>query len=517
MKKIFIKFINWIEVNGNKLPSTATIFFYLAISIIALSFIFSLFGLSANYNSLDSEGNLVENTVVVKSLLSADGINFMTTSLVSNFKNFYALTVVLTIMLMISIAQGSGLLDVLIHKIAIKTPANLITPVVAFLGVMLSIASSTGYVVLVPLAAILYKSANRNPIAGIAVAFAGTSAGWGANLLIAANDPVLADITEKAARYIDPTYTVDATANWYAAAASVFVIVGVITFVEKYITSKNLSTIENLDKEVEKVEKLTELQERGLKFSGIFSSVYIIVIVGLIISGLNGGVGSFLLAPETNSIVGSPFLKSIITYIGLLFVISGLSYGYFAKTIKSEKDVVAMMENAMRDLAPFIVIIFFAAQFTAYFNYTNLGTIISAYGVIFLESIGLTGIGSLVLFLVISGFLNLFMAVDSAKWVILAPVFVPMFMQLGFSPELTQMFYRIGDSSTNIIAPLMPFFPYVLAIMKKYDKKAGMGTLIATMLPYTICIMIVWTIFIVIWYFLGIPLGPDALLHYNVQ
>ncbi len=514
MKKSFEKFINWIEVSGNKLPSTATIFFQLAVGVIILSFILSLFGLSATYNSFDTEGNLVENVVAVKSLISADGFNFMTTSMVTNFKDFYALTVVLTIMLMISIAQGTGLLDVLIHKIALGTPANLITPVVAFLGVMMSIASSTGYVVLVPLAAILYKSANKNPITGVAVAFAGTSAGWGANLLIASNDPVLADITQKAARTIDPNYVVDATANWYAAATSVFLLVAVITFVEKFITSKTLKDPVINEKDKEQIKQLTPLQEKGLKYAGIFSLIYIGSIVGMIISGLNGGFGSFLLNPETNSLVGSPFLHSIITYIGLLFVVGGLSYGYFAKTITSEKDIIAMMENAMRDLAPFIVIIFFAAQFTAYFTYSNLGTIISVYGATFLESIGLTGIGVLVLFVIISGFLNLFMAVDSAKWVILAPVFVPMFMKLGYSPELTQMFYRVGDSSTNIIAPLMPFFPYVLSILKKYDEKAGMGTLVATMLPYTVFIMITWTIFMVVWYLLGLPLGPNTSLNY---
>ncbi len=515
MKKTFEKFINWIEVTGNKLPSTATIFFQLAVGVIILSFILSLLGLSATYSSFDADGNLVENVVSVKSLISAEGFNFITTTMVSNFKDFYALTVVLTIMLMISIAQGTGLLDVLIHKIALGTPANLITPVVAFLGVMMSIASSTGYVVLVPLAAILYKSANKNPITGVAVAFAGTSAGWGANLLIASNDPVLADITQKAARTIDPNYVVDATANWYAAAASVFLLVTVITLVEKFITSKTLKDPVGAENK-EEIKKLTDLQERGLKFAGLFSLIYIGAIVGMIISGFNGGFGAFLLNPDTNSLVGSPFLHSIITYIGLLFVISGLAYGYFAKTITSEKDVIAMMENAMRDLAPFIVIIFFAAQFTAYFTYSNLGTIISVYGATFLENIGLTGIGVLVLFVIISGFLNLFMAVDSAKWIILAPVFVPMFMKIGYSPELTQMFYRVGDSSTNIIAPLMPFFPYVLSIFKKYDEKAGMGTLVATMLPYSVFIMISWTIFMVIWYLLGLPIGPNTALNYTM-
>lgn len=513
MKQGFVKFINWIEEKGNKLPSVATLFFYLALFVIVISGICGALGVTASYDALDAEGNLVATTITARSLLNPEGLNFITTSLVTNFKDFYALSVVLTIMLMISIAQGTGLLDVLIYKISKNTPVALITPVVAFLGVMLSIASSTGYVVLVPLAAILYISVGKNPIAGIAVAFAGTSAGWGANLLIASNDPVLADITQRAAQTIDPNYTVDATANWYASAMSVFLIVIVITLVEKYITTKSLeSHVQTYDAVT--IKELTADQERGLKYSGIFTLIYVGALAGLIISGMNGGFGSFLLNPETKSLIGSPFLQSIIAYIGFMFAFSGLVYGKFAKTIKSEKDVVAMMENAMRDLAPFIVIIFFAAQFTAYFTYTNLGTIISVNGANFLQNIGFTGVPILIVFVLITGILNLFMAVDSAKWVILAPVFVPMFMRLGYSPEITQMFYKIGDSSTNIIAPLMPFFPYVLAIMKKYDKNAGMGTLISTMLPYSICIMISWTLFILIWFLLGIPVGPDTALYY---
>ncbi len=513
MKKIFEKFISWIEVKGNKLPSVATLFFYMAIAVILISGVCGALGISATYNALDANGTLIQTTVTAQSLLNADGFNYIMLNLITNFQNFYALSVVLTIMLMISIAQGTGLLDVLIYKISQKTPTSLITPTVAFLGIMLSIASSTGYVVLVPLSAILYMSVGKNPIAGIAVAFAGTSAGWGANLLIASNDPVLADITQRAARTLDPAYTVDATSNWYAAAISVFLLVLVITFVEKYITSKMLANHETLYTK-QKITSLTSDQEKGLKASGLFALIYLFTIIALIISGTNGGFGSFLLNPETNSLINSPFLKSIIAYIGFLFAISGLIYGKVAKTITSEKDVITMMENAMRDLAPFIVIIFFASQFTAYFTYTNLGTIISINGANFLQNVGFTGVGLFVVFVIITGFLNLFMAVDSAKWIILAPIFVPMFMTLGYSPEITQMFYKIGDSSTNIIAPLMPFFPYVLSVMQKYDKKAGVGTLISTMLPYSIFIMIIWTLFMLIWFMLGIPVGPNTQLYY---
>ncbi len=507
-----VKILHFIEEKGNKLPSPATMFFYLSVIVIIISAIASYFDLSATYSVLN-DGVSEEITVHATNLLSAEGWNFMTTNLVYNFKEFYALGVVITIMIMIGVAQGSGLLDVIVYKLSEVTPKSLVTPVVAFIGVMLSVASSTGYVVLVPLAAILFMSANRHPIAGVAVAFAGTSAGWGANLLIAANDPILSSITQDAAQTFDSSYTVDATANWYAAAVSVVLIVTVITLIDKFIVSPSLGEYSSGD-EVVKIETITPLQKRGLKFAGISVLIYVVTIVSLIISGLNGYFGSFLLNPETNSLIGSPLLSGIIAYMGLLFIIPGIFYGIGAKTITSEKDVIKMMNETVKGLAPFIVIIFFAAQFTAFFTYTNLGTILAVKGAELLSSIGLTGLPLLIIFVLVVGALNLFMAVDSAKWAIIAPVFVPMFMALGFSPELTQMFYRVGDSSTNIIAPLMPFFPLVLSFMQRYNKKAGIGTLVSTMLPYSIGIMIVWTVFMIIWYVFGIPLGPGAALVY---
>ncbi len=502
-----------LEKSGNKLPTPATVFFILAILIMVISAICAYFDVSVTYNVIE-DGVETTKTVVSKSLLNAEGWNFITTQTVNNFKNFYALGVVLTIMLMVGVAQGSGLLDTLVQKVAKVTPAALVTPVVAFIGIMLSIASSTGYVVLVPLAGILYAGIGRHPIAGIAVAFAATSAGWGANLLIAPNDPALASITEDAIQTIAPSYNVFATANWYAAAAAVPLLVLIITLIDKFIVSPMLGNYKPEGEDINtSVQELSKDQKRGLLFAGISAAIYVGIITFILLTGKDGGFGKFVYAMNDSgdySLIKSPFLSGIIIYMGLLFLIPGLFYGIGAKTIKSEKDVIKMMEEAMKGLAPFIVIIFFAAQFTAYFSYTNLGQIMAKAGADFLRDIGLTGMGLLAVFVVLMAFLNIFMAVDTAKWAIIAPIFVPMFYELGYAPELTQMFYRVGDSSSNIIAPLMPFFPLVLSIIRKYNKKAGMGTLISTMLPYTLSIMIIWTIFMFIWMAFGIPVGPGV-------
>lgn len=502
-----------LERSGNKLPSPATTFFILAVLIVVISDICAWAGVSVTHNTT-VDGEVVAQQIEAKSLFTSEGWNYITTETVNNFKNFYALGVVLTIMLMVGVAQGSGLLNTIVYKMAKVTPASLVTPVVAFIGIMLSIASSTGYVVLVPLAGILYAGVKRHPIAGIAVAFAATSAGWGANLLIAPNDPALAGITDDAIKLVNPDYIVNATANWYAAAAAVPLLVIIITLVDKYMVSPMLGEyVPTGDEVTGELKELTKDEKRGLSFAGISALLYVGIIATILITGLKGGWGSFAYAKDAAgefTLIGSPFLKGIIIYMGLLFLIPGIFYGIGAKTIRSEKDVVKMMEESMRGLAPFIVIIFFAAQFTSYFAYTNLGHIIALSGARFLSGIGLTGIGLMAIFVVLMAFLNIFMAVDTAKWAIIAPIFVPMFYELGYAPEVTQMFYRVGDSSSNIIAPLMPFFPLVLSIMQRYDKKAGMGTLISTMLPYTLVIMFVWTIVVIIWVLLGIPVGPGV-------
>ncbi len=500
-------FLDKVEVAGNKLPHPVTLFILLAGFVVVLSAVFAALDTSVTYDMINAATQeVVSTTVVARSLLDADGIRFMFTSVISNFTGFFALGTVFTMIVAVSVAEGTGLISSLMVKVVKVTPAKFVTATVVFLGIMSNVASSTGYVVLVPLGAIIFKSFKKHPIAGLAAAFAGVSGGWSANLLIGSNDPLFAGISTQAAQLLDTGYMVLPTANWYFMIVSTFVITILGTWVTEKIVIPRLGEYKD-DSASEEVADITELQRRG----HLWALLGLLGVVALLL-WLTWGEGSVL--NPTGNILVSPFMSSIIAVISLIFLIPGILYGLGAKTISSDKDMVEMMIKGISGISTFLVLVFFAAQFVSYFNYSNLGVILSVSGANFLQSVGFVGIPLILAFIVLTAFINLFIAVDSAKWVIMAPVFVPMFMRLGLSPELSQVVYRIGDSSTNIIAPLMPFFPLAVAFCQKYDKKFGIGSLITTMVPYSIAFLIGWSLLFVIWYLLGLPLGPGAGLFY---
>lgn len=347
----------------------------------------------------------------------------------------------------------------------------------------------------------------RHPIAGLAAAFAGVSGGWSANLLIGTNDPMFAGMSTQAAQLLDPNYNVLPVCNWYFMIVSTFLITAIGTFVTDKIVEPRLTPY--VPEDDEKVQDIAANEKRGLRFAGIAALIYIAIILITVVP-TNG----LLRNPETGGFLSSPFMSGIIFFMMLLFLIPGLAYGIGAGSIKNDKDVIALMNKTISGLSSFMVLIFFAAQFNTCFNYSNLGTVISVSGANFLQSVGFTGLPLIICFIIMTAFINIFIAVDSAKWAIMAPIFVPMFMRLGLSPELTQVAYRIGDSSTNILAPLMPFFVLTVAFFQKYDKKAGIGSVISTMLPYSISFLIGWTILFAIWYLIGLPLGPGSPMFY---
>mgnify|MGYP005797216647 FL=1 len=504
-----LRALDTVERVGNALPNPATIFLILTIAVIIISAICAGLGVTVTYDYLDSStGVISEQTVAAVSLLAPDSIRHMVTTVVNNFTGFFALGTVFTIMIGVGVADGTGFMSALLRKVAASTPKAMVTAVVVFLGIMSNIASSTGYVVLVPLGAILFMAFGRHPIAGLAAAFAGVSGGWSANLLIGTNDPMFAGMSTQAARMIDPGYTVLPVCNWYFMMASTFLITAIGTFVTDKIVEPRLTPYVPDSSEI--VQDIGDHEKRGMRWAGITALVYIVIMAILVVPE-NG----LLRDPETHGFLSSPFMSGIIFFMMLLFLLPGLAYGVGAGVIKNDKDVVALMNKTISGLSSFMVLIFFAAQFTACFDYSHLGTIISVTGANFLQSVGFTGLPLLVCFIVLTAFINIFIAVDSAKWAIMAPIFVPMFMRLGFSPELTQAAYRIGDSSTNIIAPLMPFFVLTVAFFQKYDKKAGIGSVISTMLPYSLCFLIGWIIFFSIWYLLGLPLGPGSPTFYT--
>ena len=411
----------------------------------------------------------------------------MYTSIINNFTSFIALGTVFTIIMGVGVADGSGFMEAVLKKIVAITPKKAVTATVIFLGIMSNVASSTGYVMLVPLGAILFMSFGRHPIAGLAATFAGVSGGWSANLLIGTNDPVFAGMSTEAARMIDPTYTVLPTGNWYFMVASTFLITFIGTLVTEKIIEPRLGKY--IPEEEVKVNDISLDEKRGMKFA-LISLIVFFIVVGLLVLPEN----ALLRNPQTGELLRSPFMSGIVFLMSLFFMIPGIFYGIGSRKIKSDKDVIELMTKSINNLSGFMVLIFFAAQFVVFFNYSNLGIILSVKGAEFLQNTGFVGIPLIFAFIVMTAIINIFIAVDSAKWAIMAPIFVPMFMRIGFSPELTQAAYRVGDSCTNVIAPLMPFFPLVVAFAQKYDKKSGMGTLVSLMIPYSIAFLLGWIV-----------------------
>ena len=495
-------FLKAVERLGNALPHPAMIFFILSLAIVLVSAIVAKVGEPVTY--FDAKAG-EEVTVGAVSLLNAEGLRYIFNSATSNFTSFAPLGTVLVAMLGVGVAEWTGLINTSLRKLLTGVPPKLLTAIVVFTGVMSNIASDAGYVVVIPLGALLFASAGRHPIAGLAAAFAGVSGGFSANLVIGTTDALLQGITNEALRGANIDYEILTTANWYFLAASTFLLVILGTFVTEKIVEKNLVPYKGKFAVTE--EKITEVENRGLRNAGLALLAYIVV-MALLMFLPNGP----LKAPdaEGNLTLNGFLSHGLIPAILLLFLIPGLAYGKTTGKIKNSNDLVTSMTDAMKSMGSYLVLAFFAAQFINYFSYTNIGTIISVKGAEFLKSIGFTGLPLVIAFVFITAFLNLFMASASAKWAIMAPIFVPMMYQLGLSPELIQVAYRIGDSTTNIITPLMSYFAMIVVFAKRYDEDAGLGTLISTMLPYSAIFLVFWLILLVAWYFIGLPLGPGA-------
>jgi aminobenzoyl-glutamate transport protein len=445
----------------------------------------------------------------VVNLFSVHGLHRILEEMVTNYTSFAPLGTVLVAMLGIGIAESSGLIGTVLRLLVLTAPKRLLTFVIVFSGILSNTASEVGYVLLVPLAGIIFLAVGRHPIAGLAAAFAGVSGGYSANLLLGTLDPLLAGLSQEAAHIIDPTYLVNPACNFYFMFVSTFFIAAAGTWVTEKVVVPRLGSYRGEEKP-EEIRTLSPEEKKGL----LFASIAAILLTLLIVWGTVPQNG-FLRDAETGSLLHSPFLSGIVAIIFLGAAVSGIAYGIGAGTLKNDKEVMKGMEKSMASLAIYIVLVFFASQFVAYFKWTNLGLIFAIEGAQLLKASGLGAIPLMIAFVILSGFINLFMGSASAKWAIMAPVFIPMFMLLGYTPELVQATYRVGDSISNIIAPMMSYFALIVAFVEKYDKKAGIGTVISTMLPYTIAFFIVWTILLIIWVAAGIPVGPGAGLFLN--
>lgn len=493
-----------IERVGNALPHPAIIFLIMIAILAIIAHISASAGLSVEYYDAKAEQ---ETQIAAVSLLNAEGIRHIFTSVVGNFTSFAPLGVVLVAMLGVGVSEYSGFFDAGLKKLLSNVPSVILTAAVVFAGIVSNIASDAGYVVVIPLGALIFASAGKHPIAGLAAAFAGVSGGFSANLIFGPTDALLSGITNEALRASNINYSVDVTGNWYFLIVSTFLLTLVGTVVTEKVVIPNLG--EYKGSYVGEDEPLTDLEKKGLRNALISIGIYLVFL-------------GFLTIPQ-NAILreananGDMTLENFLAHglifaIFLLFIIPGFVFGKTVGKINNSKDLVEAMTHSMSSMAGFLVLSFFAAQFVSLFAYTNLGTILSVKGAEFLESIGLSGIPLIVLFILISAFINLFIGSASAKWAIMAPIFVPMFFELGLSPELTQVAYRIADSSTNIISPLMNYFAMIVIFMQRYDKKKGLGTLISTMLPYSLSFLGIWTLMLIVWMLIGLPVGPGALL-----
>jgi len=584
-------FLRHVERVGNALPHPASLFAIFAGLIVVISGIVSFFDISATHPGTGE-------VVAPFNLISTEGLHLIITEMVHNFTSFAPLGVVLVALLGIGVAEGSGLISSALRLLVISAPKKILTFVVVFAGILSNTASEVGYVVLVPLSAIIFLAVGRHPLAGLAAAFAGVSGGYSANLLLGTIDPLLSGLSQEAAQIIDLDYTVNPAANYYFMFASTFIIAITGTWITEKIIIPRLGEYTG-DAKPEEIGSLSKAEKKGLKYalitliavSGILAwgiipanfktveninmgniadasitesgsiqikdgvlaekfkegvflkghlSEKIIAIKSIeknegnwVITPVDGSVfkndfftkegkldfhvmaptnsmGGFLRDRYTDGVLHSPFMKGIVALIFIIAALMGIAYGIGAGTVKNDSDVVNGMSKSMETLGSYIVLVFFAAQFVAYFKWTNLGLIFAINGASFLGSLNVSPYILMLGFIIITAIINMVMGSASAKWTIMAPVFIPMFMLLGYSPELTQLVYRIGDSVTNIISPMMSYFALIVSFMTRYDKKAGIGTIISTMLPYTIAFFVVWTLLLFIWMIIGLPIGPDS-------
>jgi len=503
------RFLVAVETVGNALPHPATLFGGFALLVVALSGVAAAAGWSATHPGTGE-------TIAPFSLLSVAGLHRILVEMVTNFTGFAPLGTVLVSMLGIGIAERTGLIGAALRMLVLSAPRRLLTFVIVFAGILSNTASEVGYVLLVPLGALIFKAVGRHPIAGLAAAFAGVSGGYSANLLLGTIDPLLAGLSEEAARIVDPAYTVNPACNYYFMVASVFLIALVGTWITERLVVPRLGEYVGSaddppgDADRSPLDPLTSNERRGLVAAGIVTAAFAAVLAAGTVPA-----GGFLRDPDTGGLLRSPFTSGIVAFIFLGAAIVGITYGVVARTIRSDEDVVEGMGASMKTLGTYIVLVFFAAQFVAYFRWTNLGLIFAIEGAESLKATGISGLPLLIAFVVLSSVINLVMGSASAKWAIMAPVFIPMFMFLGYSPELVQATYRVGDSASNVISPLMSYFPLIVAFMKRYDPRAGIGTVVATMLPYTVAFLVVWTILLSVWFAFGLPLGPGAPMEYS--
>lgn len=491
------RILDWIERAGNRLPHPFILFVYITVVLMILSWILSNAGISVINPA-------TEEVVEVQNLLSREGITWMLESALTNFTGFAPLGLILAMQMGIGLAEQVGMLSAFMRKAIYGAPLWAVSLAIMFIGINGNIASDASIVIVPTLAATIYQSIGKHPLLGLAAGYAAACAGFSANIILAGTDALLAGITQEAAHILDASIEVNPAVNWYFMLTSTII----FTFVGAWVTDKLIAPRlgdYTGSGTVEAEKDLTPLENKGLRNCAKATVVFLLVLSIFVVPK-----NAVLRNPETGGLIPSPFLKGIIPILMLFFVVIGVTYGKTVGTIKSVNDIPKHMAESMKTMSSFIVLVFVIGQFVAYFNWTNIGVVIAVKGSNFLQNVGFTGIPLIIGVILLSTIINLFIGSGSAKWSILAPIFVPMMMILGYSPAMTQVIYRIGDSSTNPISPLFSYFPIIIGLAQQYDKDAGIGTVVSLMIPYSVIFIIVWTLQLILWMVLDLPLGPGA-------
>jgi aminobenzoyl-glutamate transport protein len=507
-KSTMQKLLDGIERAGNVVPHPVVIFLILIAAVIVLSAVLSFFGVAATIERINPDTQKIETaTTSLRSLLSVDGIRFMYVSLVPNFMSFTALGLMICAMLGAGVAEASGLVKAAIRKLVIVSPKWALTYILSFVGILSSVAADAGYLVLIPLAGIAYASVGRHPLAGLALGFAGVAAAFTVNMLIKPLDAVLVEFTNDAAHLVDATKSIGLASNlWFSIASVIFLTVLIAVISDRFVEPRLGQWAPEADTDHlsgAQEGQLSAEESRGLRFA-------LIGIVGLVavFCLLTLPAGSPLRNPDTGELIGnSPFMNGLITLIMMAFLTTGWAYGIGAGTLTSLTDVIKAMEKAVSGLGGTIFLFFVLSQFVAYFTYTNMGTVMALKLSDLLRAANIGALPLLLGFILVVALIDLFITGAIAKWAIFAPIFVPLLMKLGVEPEAVLAAYRVGDSPMNAITPLNAYFALVVGFAQKYDKAAGVGTIVSLMLPYVVWILVLWTALLALWQWLGLPWG----------
>jgi aminobenzoyl-glutamate transport protein len=498
------RLLEGIEKVGNKVPHPAVIFLLLIALVILLSHIFYLTGASVTYETINAETHAAEQTTTaVKSLLTAEGIRFMYSGVIANFMSFTAVGVIIVAMLGVGVAEEAGLIKALIRKLVVVAPAKALTYILVFVGILSSIAADAGYLVLIPLAAAAFKSVGRNPLAGLAASFAGVAAVFSVNLFPKPLDGILVGITNDAIHLMNPNTSIGLASNLWFGIASVLLLTIVVSLITDKFVEPRMGPYKPPEGEAVESAAVSAEESRGLKYMIWATLVFLAIFAFLTVPR-----GAPLRNPETGSLVaGSPFMDGLIVFIALGFLVAGTAYGIGAGTMKSTAQIIKAMEKAVAGLGGLIFLLFLISQFNAFFSHTNMATVAAVNLGDSLEKAGLGALPLLLGFIFVVAVLDLIMTGAIPKWAIFAPIFIPLLMRLGVAPEAVLAAYRVGDSPMNSISPMNAYFALIVSFAAKYQKDAGVGTVIALMLPYVIVLFVVWPLLLAAWHLLGIPWG----------